>query len=310
MSESRAPVDLTKLAGVLDATSTIYVAISLRSGPHVTPELFTVSGGRIICLTSATTLKARRSRNGDDVGLCATSPSGTAILAGTVEILDPTSLSTLLGAPSAAVDAPLGVARFLRDNASEMMGAATDALLGRLGRPLPPHRVVLAFTPTAALTVEGSAVQDATGWDGADEGGGCERAAPHALDDGPEPVSVQLDDLPGALGDIAIRGPAVLGWRRASGTSIALPVEWDPEHLEATLPVSVMDVCGSVGSGPACVTFSEWTGYGPSGKRGVMLRGRGTVFGDGQTARIKMEVDRASYWDGIETGTIHGERLA
>lgn len=292
------PVDVVELTPVLDGTDTLYVAIHSSSGPHVTPELFTVSGGRILFLTSVATLKARRSHNGGVVGLCASSTTGSVVLTGSVEVVDPMSPRSALEAPSAAAQAPLGVARFLRDNASEMVGAAIDAMAGRLGRPLPPHRVVLAVTPTAAIVTEAGAVRFAEGWEGVEDAG---MTPP---DDSDEPASIDLGDLPGELGDLTVSGPAVIGWLSAVGAPIALPVEWDANQLVARLPLDVFDGCGAAVSGPACITFHGWTGYGPSGKQGVMLRGTGTAARDGDVARITMAIGRASYWDGIETGTV------
>lgn len=293
------PVDVDELMPVLDGTDTLYVAIHSSSGPHVTPELFTVSDGRLLCLTSVATLKARRSQNGGLVGLCASSATGSVVLKGSVEVVDPTSPRSALEAPSATLQAPLGVARFLRDNASEMVGATIDAMAGRLGRPLPPHRVVLAFTPTAAIVTEAGAVRFAEGWDVVADAG----TTP--LDDSDESASIDLGELPGELRDLAVSGPAVVGWLRAVGAPIALPVEWDANQRVARLPLAVFDACGAAVSGPACITFDGRTGYGPSGKQGVMLRGAGTAARDGEMARITMEIGRASYWDGIETGTVN-----
>lgn len=290
-------VELAEVMPVLDRTDTLYVAIHSSAGPHVTPELFTVSGGRIVCLTSAGTLKARRCQNGSQVGLCASSATRSVMLAGIVEIVDPLSLRSVLQAPSAVARAPLGVARFVRDNASEMVGAALDAMAGRLGSPIPPHRVVLAVTPTAAVVTEAGAVRCADGWDGV--GARSPRAA-----ENDEPASIELGNLPVKLGDLAVSGPAVVGWLCTTGAPLALPVEWDADRLVATLPLPVFDACHAAASGRACITFNDWTGYGPSGKQGVMLRGTGTAVRHGKVARIAMEIERASYWDGIETGTV------
>ncbi|HUS23291.1 MAG TPA: hypothetical protein VMZ66_14905 [Aeromicrobium sp.] len=298
MGEDSGMTMLAKVMPVLDGTDTLYVAIRSASGPHVTPELFTVSGGRILCLTSAAALKTRRSKNGGLVGLCASSATGSVVLTGSVEVVDPTSLRSALAAPSAALQAPLGVARFVRDNVSEMVGATIDTMAGRLGRPLPPHRVVLAFTPKAALVTEAGAVRFDEGWDVVAEPGTT------ALDDGDEPPPIHLTEIPGELGDLAVSGPAVVGWFRTEGAPIALPVQWDADQLVARLPLAVFEACGASMSGPACITFDGWTGYGPSGKQGVMLRGAGTASRDGETVRITMEIGRASYWDGTETGTV------
>ncbi len=157
------PIDLQELTSVLDETDTVYVAVRAKAGPHLTPELFTVSGGRILCLTSAVTLKAKRARKDPLVGLCAWSKDAALTVVGSVELIDPASPGSVLRAPVAAASSPLGVARFLRDNAAEMAGAAIDAVTGQLGGPIPPRRVVLAITPVAALVMAGTDVRHAAG---------------------------------------------------------------------------------------------------------------------------------------------------
>ena len=290
-------LSLDQLTPVLDEAESIYIAIRTSSGPHVTPELFTASGDRILCLTSVATMKARRAQHGATVGIGATSPSASLAAIGTMEVLDPASLKSALDAPSVASKAPLGVARFLRDNASEMVGAAFDAAVGRLGRPLPPRRVILAIKPTAATIIEAGEVRLAEGWGGI---GPADQADPS---DG-EPTSIDLGELPGELADLATSGPAALGWLRTDGVPLALPVEWDADRLEATVPLAVFDACAAAASGPACMTFDGWSGYGPSGKQGVILRGTGAAVREEGTARIALQIDRASYWDGIDTGTV------
>ena len=60
---------------------------------------------------------------------------------------------------------------------------------------------------------------------------------------------------------------------------------------------------GRIVCSPACVTFDAWTGFGPSGKQGLMLRGQGQVR---DTGRVAIDVDRVSYWDGVVTGSTRG----
>ena len=94
-----------------------------------------------------------------------------------------------------------------------------------------------------------------------------------------------------------------MGWLRTDGGPLALPATWDSDRHEATLPTAAFETCGAAAAGPACVTFDTWTGYGPTGKQGLMLRGTGrAASGDGIT-RLTFDIDRVSHWDGIETGT-------
>lgn len=290
---------LSPLLGVLDAAEHVYVAVRTRSGPHVTPELFTVDGGRVLCLTSVATLKAKLLRRDPTVGMtvCAGAVAGVAVAE--AAIIDPASPGTMLRSPLRTAATPRGVARFVRDNASELAGAAVDLVAGRLGGPIPPHRVVLAMTPTAVAVVDGDALTSAAGWD--------EAPAPLLDDDadggddtGP---SIDLADVPEHLAALAVSGDAVVGWNRGDGAPLALPVMWDADACTARLPTALFETCAGAPASPACVTFDTWTGFGPSGKRGLMLRGEGRASAEGSTTCLHLEVTRATYWDGIETST-------
>ncbi|MET0728179.1 MAG: hypothetical protein ABWZ76_07750 [Acidimicrobiales bacterium] len=304
-------IDMSQLAAVLDGTSSVYVAIRTQSGPHLTPELFTVSGGRVLCLTSVVTLKARRARTEPIVAICAWHGDRALTALGDVEVIDPAVPTSVLAAPGTALQSPLGVARFLRDNAAEMTGAAIDLVAGRLGRPIPPHRVILAIKPVAATISENGDVTMSDGWDldpdpvddgepdAADEGD--DDGEPDAADEG---EAVDLRALPDGLATLAVAGPAAVGWMRPDGTPLALPAMWDPARREALVPEAVFDLGAGVDRGPACVTFDAWSGYGPSGKQGVMLRGVGRASRDDGSVRLAIDIDRASHWDGVETGTV------
>lgn len=284
-----------RVRSVLDGAAHVYVAIRTRSGPHVTPELFTVSGERILCLTSAATLKAKLLRNDPFVSVVARAGDAAAVALGSVQVLDPASPATAVQSPLLAAASPAGVGRFIRDNSSELMGAAADFFAGRLGGPLPPHRVIVALTPVAFAVIEGDDMIAADGWTAAGQ------SPPEGDPDANgEP---ELTDVPDRLACLAIAGPAVAGWVRHDGTPLALPVEWDPETSTARLPAALFEVCEAALESPACVTFDTWTGFGPSGKQGIMLRGSGRATSDGASVCLSLDIRRATHWDGIQTAT-------
>jgi hypothetical protein len=39
-------------------------------------------------------------------------------------------------------------------------------------------------------------------------------------------------------------------------------------------------------------------------KHGVLLRGTGTISGDGDDAQAALTADRVTWWDGFDTGTV------
>ena len=140
--------------------------------------------------------------------------------------------------------------------------------------------MILAITPTAGAVVDGDDVTGADGWD---------RAAV-ALPDGEADGGGEVDlaDTPEHLASLVTAGPAVAGWLRHDGTPLALPVEWDPDTTTATVPTALLETCGAAAVSKASVTFDTWTGFGPSGKQGLMLRGRGEAIVDGATTSLAL----------------------
>jgi hypothetical protein len=120
-------------------------------------------------------------------------------------------------------------------------------------------------------------------------------------------VDELLDDVPSAVLDLGTAGPAVLGWTDGCGRAVALPATWDPDTCRATVPAAVFDSVGAPRASRASVTRDEWTGFGPSGKQGLMLRGDARASdGDGEVA-VDLDVAGVTYWDGVETGQVRHE---
>lgn len=163
---------------MLTAAPQVYVGVSTSAGPHVTPELFTISGDRIVCLTAASTLKARITRNRPQVAVAARSSSGVVSAVGNAELFDPADPGTAIDAPRTMATSPVDVARFVRDNAAELTGAMRDAVTGRLGVP-PEHRVVLSIRVDDAAVEDQVSSDVVLGW--TREGDGAPLALPATL---------------------------------------------------------------------------------------------------------------------------------
>jgi hypothetical protein len=173
-----------------------------------------------------------------------------------------------------------------------------QAVTGQLGRPLPPRRVVLAITLKAATLTDGETVIVDEGWDAPSS-----VSLPVETDDADEAAVPDLASLPEDVRDLAVSGGAVVGWTRTDGTPLALPATWDATRSVATVPTSLFRASAAAAASAACVTFDRWTGLGPSGKQGLMLRGDGRARdADGETC-LSLSVTRASHWDGIDVGT-------
>jgi hypothetical protein len=274
------------------------VALLTARGPHCTPELFVVSAGRLWCLTAANTLKARLLEGGGEVAFVASAGGQSVVGLGAALVIDAARPLQNLRQPRAAAASPLAVGRFGSRNAFELAGAALDLLTGKLGRPLPPRRVAICIEPTSTAVVTGGVLAESTGW----PGGNLHRT--------PVPTSARtevetgdlIEDLPADLRALAAAGPAVIATTDASGGVVALPSVWDGSST-ATTPSAVFDLVGASLRSPLAVMRDEWTGYGPSGKQGLMLRGQGVSRRKAAETTIQVAVAGVTYWDGVRTGS-------
>ena len=259
-------------------------------GPHVTPELFTAHGDRLLCLLAATTLKAKVLRRDPVVAVAARAGTGSLTGIAVAEVIDVADPASVVAEPLAAT---AGVARFLRDNAAELAGAAVQALTGQLGRK-PPRRLALALRLVAATACDGDRIEWSEGWDEVPPGepGREELGAD-------DPTAPDLAGIPEHLAALVEPGAVVLGWCTEADRPVALPARWLGDG-RLTVPAGLLAATGAARSSAACVTFDAWSGLGPTGKQGLLLRGTGTMGEDGA---VVVETDRITTWDGIATDT-------
>lgn len=285
------------------------MTVRTRSGPHVTPELFSTSRDRIVCLTAAATLKARRARSDPFVGFACRSDRGTLAGVARAELLDPVDPTNVLRSPGSAFRSPLDLTRFVRDNAMELSGAAVDAVTGKLGMP-PKRRAELLLHPIAAVALGADGQVWSDGWDELDrirttaERDGQEEPTTTGVRGGSGDISsgdLDLSALSDPFRSLVTASDVVVGWTRSDGTPLGLPGRW--EDGAAFVQRDLFDAAGGVPECPASVTFDTWSGLGPTGKQGVMLRGEGRVTERSGTVRLQLVPDRATHWDGVRTGT-------
>lgn len=241
---------------VIGQAPQLYVSMLGSSGdPVVTPELYAHTAGQLWALTARGTMKGRTLADGDEVGVAVFNGRQAVVLQCTVQRYDITEPSALLGKLRELGDATTGVVAFLARNGIEMVGAARDAVLGRLGSPTPDVRVLLALEPNSISVGES---------DGVD---------------------------------------AVVGWCSTTGAPLALPARWSEDDRVASVDSALFDAVSAMRSGPASVCIDHWSGTGPSGKQGSLLRGSGTVANDNGSTAITINVDRITTWDGVAVST-------
>lgn len=260
-----------EMQSVLNEGRQAHVAIVTRHGPHVTPELYAVARDTLWFAVAATTLKARVLSDDDRISALVRAGSRSVLLAGQVRTYDVRSPGDV-GRAVTDPDAARAISGFLLRNAGDLAAFGKDVLAGRLGRRLPPRRVLIRLRPTRAALLDGTL------------------------------VAASIGDWPGRVpepGGETLRGgrDAVVGWLAPDGP-VALPARWDDER--AYVPASAAALAGLPREAPACVVLDDYGRPGPAAKSGTLLRGTGRLADDG-TATI--EVDRVTSWDGVTTAT-------
>jgi hypothetical protein len=260
-----------EMQSVLTEGRQAHVAVVSKDGPHVTPELYAATRRDIWFLVAATTLKARVIDGNARIGGLVRAGSRAVLLSGppaTYDVRNAADIGRAVTDPEVAK----ALTGFLLRNAGDLAAFARDTHAGRLGRGIPPRRVLIRLRPTRA-----------------------------ALLDGVDVVAT-LGDWPGTPGTAS--GPldgtrdAVVGWLGPDGP-VALPARLDEESRCAAVPVAAAALAGLPEEAPACVVTDDYGRPGPAAKSGTLLRGTGRLR-DG-TATI--EVAKTTSWDGIQTTT-------
>jgi hypothetical protein len=259
-----------------------YLAVASAEGPHVTPELYAWSGGRLWSAVATTTLKAKVVGRHGVAGALVTGRDRSVVLHGRVDAIDLRRPGAWSG-PAGVAATSRALARFAARNVDDLVAFGADLVRGRLGASLPAARVVLCFTPEAAALIEGDAVTGRWGaW--ADVGGGSTASRP--VSPAGRPVVV---GLPGPL---AVPGR----WREEEGVVHVLP-----DVLGVAVAAAEGAVMASRRWWPLGLVDDEYVAPGPAAKRGTLLRGQGRRSGN--RGRIEVRIDREVTWDGVRTAS-------
>ena len=232
---------------ILEAGRQAYVAVAAPAGPHVTPELYSVADGRLWFWTAHSTVKAKVLAEDHRVAAVVVGQGRAAVLWGHAERFDPKDLASLPRALRQPRTLGRATLRFGLRNAADLGAFATDFVSGRLGRSLPPRRVLFGITPEEAFVV-----------DGPPPGGASDAVVAWETDHGPRAFPCRIDreerrlwirtevpglhDLPsparvGVVRDDYVRpGPAAKEGRLLRGSATLQPdgtVELVPERTTA-----------------------------------------------------------------------------
>ena len=250
-----------------------HVAVVSARGPHVTPELYAWSDGRLWFWFAHTTLKARVLAATPQAAALVTAGGRTGIVTGTVDLIDVRRPTTLLGTPARGLRAVRALGGYATRNASDLGAFARDLGTGRLGWRPPATRVLASLQPHKWAAAEDDRV---TGSDGLADMAS-DRPPIHPPAAGGETVVV------------AFPGPNVV------------PGRWFADDGVVWVDPSLLDSLGVGRRTPIAVVADQYVAPGPAAKIGTLLRGSAVRRGTGGS--LQVEADTLTWWDGIATET-------
>ncbi|MGH9036733.1 MAG: pyridoxamine 5'-phosphate oxidase family protein, partial [Acidimicrobiia bacterium] len=282
--------DDARVAEILDEGDLLYVAVTTRRGPHVTPTAFDRDGRRLWFVTPRRSVKARTIRRHREVGALVRMGERAVIMSGRARIVDPLTARGVFSV-NRLLDLPLAATGFLGRNHRHVTGTVRDHKAPTLALA----RVAVSVDITRLALLEGERV--AATWGVWEHGEPLPSGSP--LDVGPP----DLSGVPSALRSFlaADDQPVVLGWQTPTGP-LALPARWRGATGMAETSGAAMALAGAGPAGPACVTVDR-SRYRLKHKRGLLLGGTGHARVEDGTASVAIEQDRLTWWDGEDTGT-------
>lgn len=259
-----APGRLTeRMHSALHEARQLHIALEVDGRPHVTPELFTWSAGKVWFASAPSTYKSRHLETGDRVAAVIGLPGRDLLLRGTVERMRP---ADLVRGGHRSLDAAAATARFAVRNAGDLLAFAGDAIRGRTGRRVPELRILYSLEPTAAALLENGETTERWQWDAAGADAGTSSGSG------------------GARAVAAFAGPA------------ALPARWFEDASELRVPPAALDLYEIPEEGAVAIVLDEYNAPGPAAKSGTMLRGTATAASD--PGAFAVDVEREVGWAG------------
>ena len=276
---------------VLHEADVFYLAVASSNGPHVTPAVFDVDGGRLWFLTPRRSVKARVIDRHRRVGALVQLGQWSVVIGGRARIVDPLTARGIFS-PGTLLDLPFAAAGYLSRNSRHATGTIRDHQAPTLAL----SRVMVSVDIRRLALLDGWTVVDRWGrWDGADR---LLRGEPPA---GTAPDLSQVP--PGVRNLLGDDSPVVLGWNSPAGP-LALPARWQAGTGELETSAEAMTMAGALPESPTSVC-AERSRYRLKSKQGLLLTGdgRARLADDPAVARIGLDIQRTTWWKGEDGHT-------
>jgi pyridoxamine 5'-phosphate oxidase-like protein len=284
--------DDPRVAEILHEADVVHVAVAARNGPHVTPAVFDVDGGRLWFVTPRRSVKARVIARHRRVGALVQLGREAVTIGGRARIVDPLTARGIFS-PGRLLDLPLAAAGYLSRNHRHATGTIRDHEAPTLAL----SRVLVSIDIRRLALLDGWSVVESWGrWDESDL---LLRGAP------PPATTPDLSVVPiGIRNLLTDNAPVVMGWQSLSGP-LALPARWRAGHGELETSGHAMVLAAAASGSAVCVT-AERSRYRLKTKEGLLLRGEGHARrdGEGPGARVSLDTHWMTWWMGEEGRTV------
>jgi nitroimidazol reductase NimA-like FMN-containing flavoprotein (pyridoxamine 5'-phosphate oxidase superfamily) len=305
--------------GLLERGRFCHVAAVTPLGPHVTPMVFAVAGGRIWVTTSRGSVKARAWRTDPRAAGLVRAGADSAMFVGTARTHDVLEPSTWPGAIASAPLLAVATTRFTRKNARFFAGYAVDARRVPLAWT-PPGRVFVELTVERAALIEAGRPPRVWGEWGDDRPSATRFRARRS---GEGPFARLPDEVRESLGDGGLGALALAD----GGGPVVVPADWtvDGAGLYAAVEEETLALASLASPElPAALGVDRPSSWRARDMMGAMARGVAEVHAvrrlasggasarsiasaagvQGDVALVRIRPERFVWWRGWDSGTV------
>jgi nitroimidazol reductase NimA-like FMN-containing flavoprotein (pyridoxamine 5'-phosphate oxidase superfamily) len=306
----------TAVQNVLEHGEFCVIASSTPRGPHCTPLVYALSGGRVWLTTSRRSVKARAWASDPSTSGLVRSGDLSVTFSGSVhayDLLDRTTWGATVAEGPVLARASM---KFSRKNARFFAGYAVDARQVPFAWT-PPGRVFVGVDVDRTALLDEDGVQE--GWNRW-RGEVVSQETFHASKKGDPSFAKLPIEVRTAVGD---RGEGALAVAGTQGPAV-IPVRWLAEGgaLYAAMPLETLALADAGPEAPVALTVDRTSAWRARDMIGAMVQGTGSVFalsalGTGgrslksvlkgidpdADALVRIEPSRLVWWHGWSSGS-------